>query len=94
MVPENCKKGQIKFLIEQKAMNVDHDFLFPPKKGEKENELAKILIKGHAFLLDQVLCLCLSIFITQYLVIIEIELDRYIFRKICNGLLRIGVSKI
>ena len=40
-------------------MTFDHDFgysfLFPPKKKggeEEENELAKIVIKGHAFLLN------------------------------------------
>ena len=35
------------YRIEQKGMAFDHDF------EEKENKLAKIVIKGHAFLLDQ-----------------------------------------
>ena len=50
--------------IEQKGITFDHDFgyslispfLFPPKKKreeQQENELAKIVIKGHAFLLDR-----------------------------------------
>ena len=47
--------------IEQKGMTFDHDFgyyfphfssLLKKKEEEKENELAKIVIKGHAFLLD------------------------------------------
>ena len=48
-------------MIEQEGMTFDHDFgyfspfLFPPKKRkeEKENEVAKIMIKSHAFLLGQ-----------------------------------------
>jgi len=49
-------------LIEQKGMTFDHDLLLffplfplPPRKRgrkKKENELAKIVIKGHVFLLD------------------------------------------
>ena len=48
-------------MIEQKGMTFDHDFGYffpfslPPykkRKREKVNELAKIMIKGHAFLLD------------------------------------------
>ena len=48
-------------MIEQKGMTFDHDFgysfppLFPSKKKrdeKKENELAKIVIKNYAFLLD------------------------------------------
>ena len=50
--------------IEQKGITFDHDFayyfslnfLLPPKKmreEEKEKKLAKIVIKGHAFLLDR-----------------------------------------
>ena len=49
-------------MIEQKSMTFDHNFgysfpllYFLLKKGEeeKENELAKIVIKGNVFLLDQ-----------------------------------------
>ena len=48
------------YRIEQKGMTFDHDFgySFPffssllKKKEEKENEIEKIVIKGHAFLLD------------------------------------------
>jgi hypothetical protein len=49
-------------LIEQKGMTFDHDFVYSftifstlIKKGEeeKEYEVAKIVIKGHAFLLDR-----------------------------------------
>ena len=45
-------------MIEQKVMTFDHafgySFLFTPKKRgkEKENEVAKIVIKSHAILLD------------------------------------------
>ena len=48
-------------MIEQKGMTFDHDFaysfplfssLLKKREEEKENELAKIVIKGHAFLLD------------------------------------------
>ena len=47
--------------IEQKGMTFDHDFgysfhlsssLLKKREEEKENKLAKILIKSHAFLLD------------------------------------------
>ena len=47
--------------IEHKDMTFDHDFgysfqrfssLLKKSEEEKENELAKILIKSHAFLLD------------------------------------------
>ena len=50
-------------LMEQKGMTFNHDFcylilLFSSllKKGEKENEVAKIVIKSHTFLVqyDQV----------------------------------------
>jgi hypothetical protein len=51
-------------MIEQKGMPFDHHFgySFPPfssplKKRGKENELAKIGIKSHAFLLDPMKCL-------------------------------------
>ena len=44
----------------KKGMTFDHDFgysfpLFPPRKREeeKENEVAKIVIKSNAFLFDQ-----------------------------------------
>ena len=53
----------VAFKIEQKGMTFDHDFgyLFPlysflltsKREEEKDNELSKIVIKGHAFLLDR-----------------------------------------
>ena len=48
-------------MIEQKGMTFDHNFgysfpiffyLLKQDEEEKENEFAKIVIKGHAFLLD------------------------------------------
>ena len=43
--------------IEQKGMTflILFPFLFPPKKeGRRKGELAKIVIKGHDFLLDPI----------------------------------------
>ena len=68
ILPEDCflQKSRSSILIEQKGMTFDHDFVFYPpplflfpikkkREEEKENKLAKIVIKGHAFLLDPVL---------------------------------------
>ena len=59
VLPHLCVVG----VIEQKGMTFDDDFgyslppfLFAPKKKreeEKENEVAKIVFKSNAFLLDQ-----------------------------------------
>ena len=57
-----CRSSS-KCVIEQKGMTFDHDFgysfsifssLLKKEGREKEDEVTKIVIKSHAFLLDQI----------------------------------------